>query len=369
MRRFPWVVVLLAAPAAAQIPAGSEFRANTYTTGAQREPAVAADANGNFVVMWSSAGQDGNGYGIFGQRFSWTGAARGAEFQVNTTTFGLQQHVDVASDAAGNFVAAWDGYEVRARRFDADGAPLGADFVVNTYTTGSQTTPSVASTPDGRFVVAWSSQSGDGAASAVFAQRFDASGVPQGPEFRVNTYTTGAQVSPAVAIDRVGNFVVAWTSNPQDGSLAGIFGQRFDAAGTAQGTEFRVNTHTTGYQSSPAAAMDADGNFVIAWADGDDYDGSDVGVFARRYDSAGSPLLEFLVNTYTTAYQQEPAIASAAGGGFTIVWQSPHDGSPRGVFGQIFQPTTFPIGGEFRSTPTPRPTRSPPRSPRTRTET
>jgi hypothetical protein len=39
-----------------------------------------------------------------------------------------------------------------------------------------------------------------------------------------------------VALDPAGDFVVVWSS-PQDGSSFGVFGQRYDAAGSAQGTE------------------------------------------------------------------------------------------------------------------------------------
>jgi hypothetical protein len=42
---------------------------NSYTTSGQQWPKVASDANGNFVVAWTSYGQDGSYSGIFGQRF------------------------------------------------------------------------------------------------------------------------------------------------------------------------------------------------------------------------------------------------------------------------------------------------------------
>jgi len=67
----------------------------------------------------------------------------------------------------------------------------------------------------------------DGSASGVFGQRFENSGIPLGPEFRVNTYTTSSQALPSVASDALGNFVVVWQSDTQDGSFAGVYGQRF----------------------------------------------------------------------------------------------------------------------------------------------
>jgi hypothetical protein len=47
---------------------------------------------------------------------------------------------------------------------------------------------------------------------------------PVGPEFRVNTYTSGSQATPAVATDPAGNFVVVWQSQGLY-SNAGIIGQ------------------------------------------------------------------------------------------------------------------------------------------------
>ena len=70
-----------------------------------------------------------------------------------------------------------------------------------------------------------------------------------GPEFQVNTYTTSAQAIPRVAANVAGEFVVVWSSYGQDGHYGGVFGQRYDNAGVAQGSEFQVNTYTTSFQS------------------------------------------------------------------------------------------------------------------------
>jgi hypothetical protein len=74
--------------------------------------------------------------------------------------------------------------------------------------------------------------------------------VPAGPEFRVNTHTTNSQARPAVAVTGAGGFVVVWESNLQDGSGYGVFAQLYDTAGNPSGSEFRVNSYTTGSQRS-----------------------------------------------------------------------------------------------------------------------
>ena len=67
-------------------PASGEFQVNTYTTSNQTTPCIAALNDGGFVVTWQSLGQDGDGDGIYAQRYDVNGDVNGAEFQVNTYT-------------------------------------------------------------------------------------------------------------------------------------------------------------------------------------------------------------------------------------------------------------------------------------------
>ena len=336
---------------ASGVPQGPEFQVNTYTTNTQGAPQVTSDPNGNFVVVWSSYLQDGSNNGVFGQRFNAAGARLGAEFRVNTYTTGLQFASGISSDAAGNFVVVWHGpndgsyFGVLGQRFNAAGVPQGGEFRVNTYTTGYQFLGAVSMAPNGNFVVAWSSYGQDGDYYGVFGQRFNAAGVKQASEFRVNTYTTDYQILPAVASDPNGNFVVAWESFGQDGSGYGIFGQRFNAAGTKQGGEFRVSTYSTDQQYFPGVAVDEKGNFVVTWSSYGQ-DGSDYGVFGQRFNAAGAAQgSEFRVNTATLNYQKYPRVAGSPDGDFVVVWSSlGQDGSAAGAFGQRYGDIIFEDG-------------------------
>jgi hypothetical protein len=332
-------------------PLGPEFRVNTFTTAAQRRPAVAADGAGNFVVVWMSADQDGSGYGVFGQRYSGAGLPLGPEFRASTFTSSDQEWPSVAADPTGSFIVVWfsqgqDGSAegVFGQRYASSGAPLGPEFRVNTYTTGTQRLPSVAADSSGNFVVAWESYEQDGSlyTPGIFAQRYASSGAALGPEFRANTYTTSLQSRPSVAALGGGNFLVVWYGVGQGGASFDIFGQRFAGSGAPQGAEFRVNTSTTDVQNLPSVGADATGNFVVAWQ-GDDGGGGGYGggpgpgVFAQRYLASGAPEgPEFLVNTYTTDAQAAPHVAAAALA-FVVVWDSNlQDTSGVGVFGQRY---------------------------------
>lgn len=325
-------------------PVGRAFRVNTYTTSRQSDPAVAIDADGDFVVTWESFLQDGSGYGIYAQRYDDAGNAVGDEFRANTYTTSRQSAPAVAIDADGDFVIAWysvgqDGsdYGIYAQRYDAAGTAAGDEFRANTYTTSRQADPAVAIEADGDFLIAWHSQGQDGSGFGVYAQRYGASGNSVGDEFRANTYTTDHQFRPAVAVDADGDFLIAWTSDGQDGSAYGVFAQRYDAAGNAVGGEFRANTYTTSIQSGPAVAINAGGDFVIAWNSFAQV-GSFFGVFAQRYEADGSAIGdEFRANTYTTGGQTSPAVAADADGDFLIAWESfGQDGSGYGIYAQRY---------------------------------
>jgi len=324
---------------------GGEFRVNTYTTSVQGYPAVAADADGDFVVVWESY-RPGSNLDVFAQRYTSAGAAAGGEFQVNTYTTNRQYQAAVAADADGDFVVAWHsdaGQDGSARgvfgqRYTSAGVAVGAEFQVNTYTTSSQIDPAVATDPDGDFAVVWGSYGQDGSEFGVFGRRYTSAGVAVGAEFQVNTYTSNRQAYPVVATDADGDFVVVWHSYGQDGSDVGVFGQRYTSAGAAVGAEFQVNTYTTYRQNAPAVAVDADGDFVVVWTT-NPQDETSSGVVGQWYTSSGATVGgEFQVNTYTSNAQYQAVVAADADGNIVVVWESfGQDGSYSGIFGRRFQ--------------------------------
>jgi len=326
-------------------PLGSEFQVNSSTLGNQTYPAVAADPAGNFVVVWQDDyGVDGDAGGIFGQRFSSNGAAAGSEFQINANTVYGQEYPFVETDADGDFVVVWASaadmartdLNVMAQRYSSDGTPVGTEFQVNTYTTGVQYDCTVSVDDAGNFVVVWEDADGqDGNGQGAFAQRFGSNGSRLGDEFQLNTYTTNDQYYPSVTLASDGAFIAWWNSDIQDGSEGGVFAQRYASDGTRAGTEFQVNTYTTGSQLFAQLTLDAAGKVFAVWGSAQDGDGD--GVFGQQFDANNAPIgAEFQINTYTTASEQFPAAAMTATGEVLVVWlqNGGQDGDGEGVFAQ-----------------------------------
>ncbi len=342
-----------AALAAEAVPAGAEFQVNAQTPNDQLAPAVGANQNGGFLVAWQSDGQDGSGNGIFRQNYDANGAPLGFEFQVNTTTAGNQDNPAAAMNLNGRFVVVWEsedtdgsGEGIRGRRYDATGAAFGNDFALNTYTTGNQDDPSVAIKFDADFVAVWQSTGQDTDSDGIFAQQFNPSGTTNGAEFQVNTTFVGNQRSPDTALDSSGQFAVVWQSPDQDSN--GIFAALFDSAGSPRTGEFQVNSYSTGNQENPAVIVGPSGTLMVVW-ESTGQDGNARGVFGQLYNSSGAKVgQEFQVNSYTTGNQDNPDVAVNPDGDFVAVWESQgQDGNSESLVGQPYDSAGNKLGTEF----------------------
>jgi hypothetical protein len=269
-----------------------EFRVNDTVAGNQYQPSVAASASGNFVITWTGENTDAQGRGIAGKRYNAAGVSTGGEFDVNTYTDGDQIYSRVAMADAGGFVVVWQSdytqtssVGIFAQRFDAAGARVGSYVIVNTTTSGFQLGPAIGMNGAGAYVIAWTSDSQDGSGNGVYAQRFTAAGAKTGGEFRANATTAGSQQFPSVAVDDDGTFALGWQSDAQDGSGWGVYAREYTAAGAAAGSEFRVNTTTAGAQQNVAVAMAGGGNMVAAWSGAGAGDAD--GVFLQQYTAGG----------------------------------------------------------------------------------
>ncbi|HTU12232.1 MAG TPA: Ig-like domain-containing protein [Allosphingosinicella sp.] len=346
------------------VPEALEDQVNTGSLGnGVGNPAVAMLSGGNYVVVWSSFGQDGSDFGVYAQRFAGDGTPIGAEFQVNISTTGQQGAASVAALPEGGFLVTWQSnhtaptppavnYEIYLRHYDANGDAMTGEIQVNTTTAASQLGPSIAVLENGNYVIGWNGTS-DGGASGYFAQLYGVGGTPIGAEFRVNVTTAGTQLNSsnnAIAPLYGGGFIVTWQSTgSQDGSGSGVYARRYNSVGIATSSEFLVNSTTVGDQAQPSVVSLWNGTFVIVWQSANQ-DGSGNGIYAQRYGNNYLPVGgEILVNSHTAGNQQLASIAALSDGGFVITWESAgQDGNAQGVYAQRFDAAGGRVGDEIQ---------------------
>jgi hypothetical protein len=288
-------------------------------------------APGGFLVVWAATD------GVLGLVLDGDGQAVGGPFPIAPGAPSDQRSPDVAVNTKGRGLVTWTSIDVAesdvwARRLRVDGRPRGSEFLVNAFTTGTQWAPRVATTRPARFVVVWTSDGArDGSETAIFAQRIRRTGKKIGTEFLVNTYTTGVQSSADVSAGRNASFVVVWggvatyATGPQGNygaDSAGIRAQRFTRGARKLGTEFVASTFDYGPHRYPRVDSDETGRFVVAWVQGENYD-------------------------YLYSLGTGETCGSTIGGRPSFVCQ---DGSGLGVVHQTFDEHAQKIGSEVSST-------------------
>jgi Ca2+-binding RTX toxin-like protein len=334
---------------------GAEVLVNTTTANDQLSPSITALAGGDYVVIWHAANLIGEGYDIYAQRYDANGNALGGEALVNGFLANNQSNPSVAGLAGGGYVVTWQSFGqdgnlsgIYAQRYDAGGVAQGGEVRVNTFIGNDQVSSSVAALTNGGYVVSWMSMGQDGNSWGVYVQRYAASGAAVGGEVRVNSNTFGSQEQPAIAALSDGGYVVTWMSSG-DGSGWGIYSQRYNASGVATSGEVPVNTFTTNDQAYPSVAALVNGGYVVSWMSLGQ-DGSGYGVYAQRYDASGATAGgEVRVNSTTFDSQQQPVIAALSSGGYVVSWMSNgQDGSGWGIYAQHYDASGVAVGGEVQ---------------------
>ena len=325
---------------------GAEFQVNTHTNNGQLDPAISAFSDNKFIVVWTSNGQDGSMSGVYGQIFNSDGTKSGSEFLIPTNLGNAQynQNVKVLSD--GNALVTWEsyhlhsssggGHEIFGQLISSSGSKIGSEFQINTVTAGGQNESQISELSNGNVIVAYESGAPVGERN-IRGQIIDASGTKVGSELTFSTSSTD-QVEVAVAGLTGGGFVTTWQAANQDGDGQGVYYRVFDNNGTALTGELLANTTISGDQTFPKVATLADGGFLLAWSS-DGQDGDDYGIFARKFSSSGDVVSdEFQVNTTATGLQKHVDLIQKANGDVVATWISNgQDGDSNGIFAQILE--------------------------------
>ena len=309
------------------IPVGGTIPVNTTTAGNQSSPAAVvthtpwdAECPSCFVVVWAGPA-DGGVTGIFMQRFTGDGVPIGTEESVSTAHDSDNQSPDVAADLNGNFVVVWrkSGVGVLARVWSGSEDGFGGEFTVTT----SGSDPAVAQDPSSKFVVAYAF------GSRIYVRRFDGEGHPLGGEVRVDSEGIQS-VRPDVGMDVSGNFIVTWRCsvcepNAEEGTYDfGVSARLYGADGDPLGAGFIVNAEQEGPQMFPSIGVGTGGNFVVAWWGGSDPEQLPETIYARAYNADASPLtgdVDVCPQSHEFCSYYPAVAASDPDGHFVVTWK------------------------------------------------
>jgi hypothetical protein len=332
-----------------------EISINTTTAGNQDQPGVAGFRGTQFAVVWADHAT-GN---IKAQMLGVNAANSGNEFIVNfPAPPGTRRQLPAIIETGVGLVVAWIEQlpgapaQLKLRTLDQD-TLSGPESEVSTAEVEPLIRPALARLPDGGFVVVWTDKRAN---ERIRAQRYDAEGTKNRPEFRANT-VPGLHRVPMVACLRDGNIVIAWRARLPGPLLVHL--QMFDANGPV-GTE---QTTTLDVTEAAMTALDS-GRFVIAHVrsalDGEpgfDTTVAQVSVFEANGASAN---IRFAATSSSRIQSSWPTLVPLAGERFLLAWtelnvDNPATGtnvaarifSSQGPIGQAIQVNTLTGGQRF----------------------
>jgi hypothetical protein len=334
----------------------TEWRASTFTAGAQAEAAIGCDRLGNFTIAWSSRRQQTGRSGVYMQQVSCDGRPIGGETALSLWNRSHQRAPVVGSSRAGVTWIAWQshgqdghGESIVARRFRAStsGELLGgSEILVNQEWIGDQTNPVVAVSPEGDAMIAWTGIAASTGQPRVRARVFGADGQAASEDLSMSTEDQRVETSPTITFCTDGSFVLVFAVADADARPAGLRMRMFDACGRAMGQEMGVPEAQRGAVEPVIAS--ASFGYIVAWHEPSSSNDGDYSIVGVRLNHAGHRLGQpFLVNSQTMGHQNAAAIAVAVDDRFTIMWNSSH-GERVDVTAQMFAADGGRIGGPFQ---------------------
>lgn len=322
-------------------PLGQELPINTTTAGNQSEASVAVHAAAGFVVAWQGPGAIDGDEDIFVRRFDPNGVPLCDEFCA-AGAVGAQIYPAVAANADGSFAVVWESMNtpqagdrsICGKLYDCNGVEHDEEFVINSVPAVCRY-PDIAADANGNFAVVWMQ---DASSNSIMARLFSADGSVRGDAFEVCTVPFSSITKPSIAMDDAGFFVVTWDGDPKLASQDDIHARLFDPNGVPLGEQFIVSTTLDGAQQYPQAAMSGTGEFIIVWESRTTDPSADGtrDIFAQRFDNLAQPIDgEFTVNTFVKGEQRNAVAGISDNGSFVVVWQSDgQDGSRFGIFAE-----------------------------------
>ncbi len=305
-----------------------EILVNETITNVQNRPAVTVLSNGNVAIAWSSLGQDGSHYGVYGRILDQLGNPVTGEFGLAQETDYNQKSVSLTSHEDGSFHAVWvseqlsgisnsidiDGridffsggrqfnVVVKGRKFGADGQAQ-TDELSLTAKTLFASNPQILRSNSGELALIYAAKpvgketddSWD-----VYIQDVDPlTGQASGASVRVNNTSYGDQFVPRASAVADGYFVT-WTSLGHDGDAEGVYGNLVQGGETLE-SDILINTTTSGRQFLSSVAATGNDAWVVSWSGFSSISRS-LEIYAQKFNQAPTKVQPASVFAFSSGY-------------------------------------------------------------------
>jgi hypothetical protein len=195
-------------------PTGAELRVSADLDRDANFAAIAESPGGEILVAWEGCCDAGGDLGIFARAYDAASGTFGTQRQVNVETTQRQRRPALAADGDHGFLVLWQGIIDRStgrifgRFVDLTGETTGAQFQVSHGFSTVQLAPAVAPRPGGGFLAAWRDYVG--VYFGVTAVELGAAGNPLGEPVRLHDRSVQKNGRTSLATDGAGTFLIPW---------------------------------------------------------------------------------------------------------------------------------------------------------------
>jgi hypothetical protein len=267
---------------------------------------------------------------------------------VNTYSYSTPQAQMIADGAGGTIIVWRDSRgandDIYSQRIDGYGRVLWtAEGAVVCNATGNQTFPNLVSDGAGGAIITW--EDARGGTGRAYAQRINASGVPQWTSNGIAlTNSTLTQSYPVIAPDGSGGAIIAW-QDYRSGSNWDVYAQRISSSGVLQWAAAGLAVCTaTGNQTTVMIVPDLaqlpywGGGAIITWTD---TRSGNEDIYVQCINAQGALVLPTSgLDICTAANSQNfPRIIPDGDGGAIIAWQDYRSGTTWDIYAQRFKPS------------------------------
>jgi len=256
---------------------GTAALIETNDAGSAAQVQLAVGAGGNAIAVWKQ--HDGRNDSIWSNRYT-AGTGWGTAVLVENANDGADQEPQVAIDANGNALAVWSRHagtrtDVWANRYTAD-AGWGTPVLIESDDAGSAIHPQLAFDASGNALALWTRQTDGGAVDSVWSNRYTA-GTGWGTPAQVGS--SHMAFGSRIAFD-VNGHALAVGYEVNEGGHYNAWASRYQA-GRGWSAPVPLESDHTGAMSGVELAIDANGSALAVWLQ---VSGARVNILASRFE-------------------------------------------------------------------------------------
>jgi hypothetical protein len=285
----------------------------TSTSGASKNPAVAAETAGRVHLVWEE--NNAGNLEIYYKKSPDGGATWTANKRL-TSTSGASSSPEIAVDSSSNLHVVWyDGTAGNSEVYYTQSTDKGMTWTVAkrlTWTSGGSEFPAIAVDSSDNLHLAW--QDNTPGNSEIYYKKSTDGGATWTANKRL-TWNSGASEAPVIGADSRGYLHVAWFDDTPGNTE--IYHKRSTNAGVNWGTNKRLTWNPVG-SHSPDIAVDSSGGVHLVWVD---LTPGNPDIYYRKSTDMGATWTTALRLTRTTGLSGAPALGVDASGNVHLVWQ------------------------------------------------